>query len=89
MFITYYGLTTKQTRSDFPHIILDNGKIVCASFGKEYSMHHVQFISSDPDEIFEIFAKVADACNEKYPTKQCPDCKGKGSTPESSKRRVK
>lgn len=77
-------MATKQ-KSDFPHVILDNGKIVSASMGKEYNTHHVQFISSDPDEIFEIFCKVADACNEKYQTKKCPDCDGRGDTEESRK----
>lgn len=71
--------------TDFPHIILDNGKIVSPSIGKEYSMHHVQFISEDADEIFEIFEKLSKVCNKAFPTIKCPDCKGKGSTEESSK----
>jgi len=72
--------------TDFPHIILDSGKIVSPSIGKEYSMHHIEFISENADEIFEIFEKLSKVCNEAFPTIKCPDCKGEGSTPESSKK---
>lgn len=71
--------------TEFPHIILDDGEIVSPSFGREYSMFHIQFLADNADKAEEIFKKLSDVCNAKWPTKQCPDCKGEGSTPESSK----
>ena len=44
----------------FPKITLDSGKVISASIGHEYGMHHVQFISTDADEIFEVFKKLSE-----------------------------
>lgn len=74
-----------MSKTEFPHIILDNGKIVSASFGRELNTFHVQFTSRDADIIKEIFEKLSDVCNERWKTITCPDCKGEGHTVESSK----